>query len=585
MRLRLVVLISLATAVCCGALDTASAAAATRCVGFHPGCFATLQDALRAAHDGDTIRVSSGTFAGGVSIVKSVSVVGAGQQATVLRGGGPVVTVGAFGAEREPTVSISDLAITGGRTTSSPESETFTGRQGVLAHGGGINVPPGTLNEQDGTVAPGAALTLLRVTISDNRAAPTATAPIGPPCPGGDPCPFAEATGGGISSSGPLTIDSSTIRGNSVGSASGISDLASDADGGAIFHARGALTITRSRVTGNRAAARGRNARFAEGGGIFALGTKFTMRDSVLSGNSSLLESQLPNDVEQLANGGGVHITDAVTTAVVERTLIAGNSTRHTNSVGDTNAFSGGIHVDSPVEFTISDSVVTGNDASGATLGSSTGLAHADSGGGQLFGAMLRTSVRGNTVHADSQRGDAEAFAGGFWMLFGDVQDSELRDNRLVAHSPLGTATVRGAAAVVDSDPDAGKGGLNATRTSFRGNDGFARGRTTIGQGGGIFDGPVHADGPFGGPLTLVDSRVTHNVLRGDQVQTLQGGGVFSEGQPLTLMDTLTAHNKPDQCFGCGNTAAMASHRTLARQQARRGWRAGDLTTARLARR
>ena len=56
-----------------------------------------MQAALDASHDGDTIKVAAGTFAGGVTIAKSVSVIGAGAGATTIRGGGPVVTVGEEG--------------------------------------------------------------------------------------------------------------------------------------------------------------------------------------------------------------------------------------------------------------------------------------------------------------------------------------------------------------------------------------------------------------------------------------------------------------------------------------------------------
>ena len=38
-----------------------SAAAAALCVGPHPGCFAQIQAAVNAAHDGDTITVAAGT--------------------------------------------------------------------------------------------------------------------------------------------------------------------------------------------------------------------------------------------------------------------------------------------------------------------------------------------------------------------------------------------------------------------------------------------------------------------------------------------------------------------------------------------
>src|SRR5438105_7169023 len=78
------------------------ALAATLCVGSASGCFSMIQAALNAAHDGDVIRVGPGTFPGGITIDKSVSLVGAGWATTVISGGGPVLTIGQFGAAPKP---------------------------------------------------------------------------------------------------------------------------------------------------------------------------------------------------------------------------------------------------------------------------------------------------------------------------------------------------------------------------------------------------------------------------------------------------------------------------------------------------
>jgi pectin methylesterase-like acyl-CoA thioesterase len=57
------------------------------CVGSKPGCFATIQAAVDAANDGDTITIAPGTFAGGVAIDVSVNIRGAGAGATTISGG------------------------------------------------------------------------------------------------------------------------------------------------------------------------------------------------------------------------------------------------------------------------------------------------------------------------------------------------------------------------------------------------------------------------------------------------------------------------------------------------------------------
>ena len=214
-----------------------------------------------------------------------------------LGGSGPVVTIGEFGAGAEPTVSIEGVTITGGITRSSPESTPFTGQEGVFAAGGGVEIPP------NADFSGGATVTIASSVITGNRVAPSDTAPFGPPCPSG-PCPFAFAGGGGIDSWGMLTLANTTISNNRVGSASGLSTLASDAVGGAITNRLGPLTIIGSVIHGNRASATGQNGRFAEGGAIMAFGGTLKVSNSSVTENSAALAASLPNSVELLAEQG-----------------------------------------------------------------------------------------------------------------------------------------------------------------------------------------------------------------------------------------------------------------------------------------
>ena len=530
----------------------APALAAEHCVGKRAGCAATLQDALDAAQDGDTIRLIAGTFAGGATVTKSVALAGAGQHATIVKGGGPVMSIGTLFDETPPVVSLRDLTITGGRTTSSPQSLERTGKEGVMALGGGIQIPPAH------GFAPGATVSIVRTSITGNRVAPVATVPGTPPCPGGQKCPFALAAGGGIDSWGTLTVTDSTISDNRIGSASGISTLASDAEGAGVRSQIGSLTILRSRIHDNHATATAPNGRFADTGGIFAFDAPFTMRDCSVTGNRAKLAAGLPDSVEQAAIGGGIHLADSVPTGEIKRSVIANNGTAVTNTTGDAVALSGGLHVDLPIDFTISNSLVSDNRVSAATLGSSLGLAHADGGGGQLFGRMNGTRVVGNIVTASSVGGDAEAMAGGSWVLFGDVRASRLGANQLRATAPNGEARARGGGAVVDAAPELPEqGGLSLTNTAVRANTASAVGASNLAQGGGLFDAAL-PDGPFGGPLALAHSSVTHNALRGPAGATLQGGGIYLADQPLTQTNSFIARNMPDQCFGCAPTGRAA---------------------------
>src|SRR5262245_21756540 len=101
---------------------TGASWARTLCVGDGKGCASTIQSALSAARDGDVISIGAGTYRGPLVITKSVRLAGAGADATTIRGGGPVVSVGEFLAARPPTVVIAGVTITGGVTTSSDES-------------------------------------------------------------------------------------------------------------------------------------------------------------------------------------------------------------------------------------------------------------------------------------------------------------------------------------------------------------------------------------------------------------------------------------------------------------------------------
>src|SRR5690242_9890760 len=81
------------------------------------GCpYTQLAPALAAARSGDRITIGPGTYAGGVTVDVSVKLVGAGAGATIISGGGPVLTIGVAGAASEPTVTIDGVTITGGVT-------------------------------------------------------------------------------------------------------------------------------------------------------------------------------------------------------------------------------------------------------------------------------------------------------------------------------------------------------------------------------------------------------------------------------------------------------------------------------------
>jgi hypothetical protein len=332
----------------------ASAATWTVC---RSGCaYTQIGPAVAAASSGDTVSVGPGAYLGGFTIDKNLTLAGAGAQRTIVSGGGPVITIGSYGATIEPTVAISGMTITGGVTDTSPESIPTTGEAGVIAAGGGIEIPPNS------DFTGGAVVTIANSVIAGNRVAPTATVD-GVPCPGlfDGYCPFAAAYGGGIDSWGSLTVINSTVSGNLAGSASGLSTLASDANGGGIYSERGDLTVTNTVIKDNAATASGPDGRFADSGGIFAEGSTFAMTDSAVTGNVARLDASLPDSVSGgfAAIGGGIHIAGTIVSASVSNSIVADNSVTMTNSVGSAQADSGGIHED--VNVPLSNDIIAGN--------------------------------------------------------------------------------------------------------------------------------------------------------------------------------------------------------------------------------
>jgi hypothetical protein len=518
-----------------------SAAAAPKasalCVGNGPTCFPTLAAALAAAHNGDTVRLGPGTYDGGVNVDASVELAGAGAGKTIITGGGPVLTIGTYGASSEPTVSINGVTITGGVTTSSPESVPLTGKDGVDALGGGIEIP------SNADFSGGATVTITNSVITGNRVAPTATVPsTHAVCPSG-PCPNALAAGGGIDNWGTLSVVGTTISNNLVGTAAGLSNVAAGADGGAIYSeaSAGPLTISNSVISGNQVSTSAPNGRFANSGGIFVIGGSLSMSASSVTNNSATLNAAMPNSVDTQAVAGGIHIGDQTTGGFIRNSTVSGNSANMTNTAGDANAFSGGVHTDTTVA--LSNDTITNNTVTASALGLSGGNAAGDSGAGEWAGTVTNTRVTGNTVSASSVAGDANADAGAA-VFAGSIANSIVSDNHVQASSPFGTATDHGGALVIADVVD-------LRNTTVGGNTADTTGQGGLAQGGGIFDIDDSGNGgPGGGLLTLINSRVTDNVLSGSPAITLQGGGIYTTN-PVSVLNSLIAGNVPDQCFGC----------------------------------
>jgi hypothetical protein len=209
----------------------ASAATLTVCPG---GCaYTTIAGALAAASSGDKIAVGAGSYGGGFTIRKNVSLLGAGASRTTISGGGPVVTV-AGGV----SATIAGVTVNGGSTG-------FFG--GGLFNGGTLTLKDSTVSanaaDGGGGIFNGGTLVLNDTTVSGNSA----------------------RAGGGILNGGSVTLMDSTVSGNTALHAAG-----------GILNG-GSLTLKNSTVISNSAG--------TAGGGIFNGGTA-ALTDSTVSGNT-----------------------------------------------------------------------------------------------------------------------------------------------------------------------------------------------------------------------------------------------------------------------------------------------------------
>jgi hypothetical protein len=542
----------------------ASAAQLTVCKS---GCpYTEVGPALAAAHDGDTIRVGAGVYAGGLHITKSVTVIGAGRDLTVIRGGGPVITIGTAWAATEPTVALRALTVTGGVSRTGPWSDFFFGASGVIATGGGIEVPLAA-NFEDG-----ATVTLTDTAVVGNRVAPTTTLPGGPECSPGVQCPFAAALGGGIFSGGNLTLVRTSLSNNLGGTAAGLTTPTSDVEGGGLFSIQGDVVVRDSVMEGNRISASAPNGNYVDSGGAYLGGRSVVMSHSVVRGNSAILTAAAPTISDPVSHAGGMHVGENVSPATISDTVISYNTVVATNTVGHMYADSGGMQGNTLLGL-YGDNF-DHNSVYSATLPGSTGPALGDSGAGEVSGTITRTRVTNNTMTSVSFAGDASSGAGGV-LFSGTMTESVVSGNKVVVDAAHGRADITGVGI------QAGDFELTVANTSVTGNVGAAAGlRGGSAHGAGIWDAPVF-QGPPGGPMTLTGDTITGNKLIGGPRVTITGAGVYTT-YPLTRSTTTVAGNFPDQCVDCGTTAAakeMQRPGGTARWTPRHTGTAADLVT------
>jgi hypothetical protein len=545
-------LVVLATAGAIGLVVATGAASAPKppgppqpiCVGKGPKCYPTLSAALAASKDGDTIQVGPGTFTGGVTILDSVTLVGVDAHASKISGGGPVVTIGS--TSTAPTVTIEDLTITGGVTTTNPHAPACgldvpvcgPGYADSTAIGGGIETFAGT------------DVTLMDSVVTGNRATPAhTTSSVKATCANG-PCAAAFGDAAGIDVWGTMTLVDSTVSDNHA------SAPAQSNGGGIAVHSGASLSLQGSQVVGNSAAATAPTGRFVSGGGIYVNSdATLTVANSSIDHNSALLASSLAspypiqdgNPDSSSATGGGVFLNDG-STATISNSTLDGNSVSVNTPNNQAYGADAALCACGGVSLSVDRTHVSGNTLDVRALASDNN----GPSGPSTFEAdgdgttITNTEIDHNTADVRTS-GDSAGVIAAVAFFPGDpvtntITNSSIDNNAVTADSRHGTATILGAGLL-------NNGLMTISNSTISHNRGEAHGQDGTAQGGGIWNGQL-----FGGPtspLTLQNSQVTDNQLRGDPGVTLSGGGIYTLGFPTTLTNTVVAHNKPDDCVGC----------------------------------
>jgi CSLREA domain-containing protein len=208
------------------------------------------------------------------------------------------------------TVTLANLTITGGRLPARTDDSP-----GNI--GGGINS--------------GATLTLINVTIDDNRAGDGA----------------AGGQGGGIYSYGTLTIQNSVISNNRAGDGLGTgTNGVNGGDGGGIYAWYGGLTITNSSINNNTAGtaeAIKPGGAGGRGGGIFIFSDTSVITGSTISGNHAGASYTADG-----GRGGGIYTGGSLT---IENSTISGNTSGSTTGGGFSSGWGGGIVASNTVDI------------------------------------------------------------------------------------------------------------------------------------------------------------------------------------------------------------------------------------------
>ena len=417
--------------------DAAQASAGTSCASTLGTC--TLRAAVQAADQSSSnvrVTVPAGTYSlsiaegsvddasgGDLHLSGSVTLVGAGQQATIIQNTSyPADRI--FNVESGATVTISGLTVQNGTS--------LTGYGGGIVNAGNLTLNGLTVSGNAADAGGGGvsnlsgSLTLSGVAVSQN------SAPEG----GGISLDGVGGTlnvtgsritsnlansrtlssfGGGIavnSSGAAVTIDHSAVSGNTS-----LGGLGTGAGGGiAISSTNDTVTLTNDSITSNSVSGGSQGA--ADGGGIVnegGGGTSLTLTNSTVSGNAA-------SGTGTYARGGGLSSSTSGSLITVS------GSTISSNLLSSDSIFSRGAGIDlsGADSASISNSTISGNSATGPTGVTTVGGGLAV--GGRSAGHLDFSTVDGNAASTGSG-------------LFNTPNSALTSSNTVIAGDPSGNCS------------------------------------------------------------------------------------------------------------------------------------------------
>jgi len=366
----------------------------------------------------------------------------------------------------------------------------------------------------------------------------------------------AVAEGGGLwnSAVGTLTVEGSTIQGNSA------AGNAADQGGGGLFNDGGTLIILNSTINNNQATGTS-----GSGGGILVTpGGLLTVDGGTISGNSANRA------------GGGIELNATITDTVA---LTVTNVNLVNNSTGSAPGNGGGLHITGPgtasfVGGTVSNNLAAAeggglwNSAVGSLTISNTNIifniasgVDADQGGGALYndgGTLVVTNAELNNNQANGTAGSGGGILskGGTVTVSGGTINGNMASRAgggieinagTVTNTLTSTLSIDGVTLESNSTGSApGNGG--ALHITGPGTATVANSTVTnniaAAEGGGLWNSAS-------GTLSVTGTQLVGNVANGSAAD--QGGGaLYNDGGLLTIADTTMRNNRADGTSGSG---------------------------------